>query len=139
MIMKNLWREFKEFAFTGNVIDMAVGVILGGALKDVVTALVNMLLGILSSIIKIPASLDEAVVRVKVGEVATVPIKWGAFVASLINFVLLALCIFAMVKVINSTKKALIKEEKEEAKEEEKSSPEVELLEEIRDLLKEKS
>ena len=44
--MKNLWNEFKEFAFTGNVIDMAVGVILGGALKDVVTALVNMLMGV---------------------------------------------------------------------------------------------
>lgn len=51
--MKNLWNEFKDFAFTGNVMDMAVGVILGGALKDVVTALVNMLMGVLSAIIKI--------------------------------------------------------------------------------------
>ena len=52
--MKNLWNEFKEFAFKGNVIDMAVGVILGGALKDVVTALVNMFMGVVSAIIKIP-------------------------------------------------------------------------------------
>ena len=59
--MKNLWNEFKEFAFTGNVIDMAIGVILGGALKEVVTAVVNMVMGIISALIKIPASLDKAV------------------------------------------------------------------------------
>ncbi|BBH27761.1 large-conductance mechanosensitive channel [Intestinibaculum porci] len=134
--MKNLWKEFKEFAFTGNVIDMAVGVILGGALKDVVTALVNMLMGIISGIIKIPASLDEAVTKIPVGAVGTVSIKWGAFVASFINFVLLALCIFAMVKAINGAKNAIKLEEKKEAVEEEKASPEVELLTEIRDLLK---
>lgn len=135
--MKNLWQEFKEFAFTGNVIDMAVGVIMGSALKDVVTALVNMLMGIISGIIKIPASLDEAVTKIPVGAVGTVSIKWGAFVASFINFILLAICIFAMVKGINSAKRAVQKEEKEEEKKEEEKSPEVVLLEEIRDLLKE--
>ncbi|WP_276618098.1 MscL family protein [Sharpea azabuensis] len=54
--MKNLWNEFKEFAFKGNVIDMAVGVILGGALKDVVTALVNMLMGVVSAVLFQPSS-----------------------------------------------------------------------------------
>ena len=86
--MKNLWKEFKEFAFTGNVIDMAVGVILGGALKDVVTALVNMLMGIISGIIKIPASLDEAVFKMSIGPAGTVSVKYGAFVSSFINFLL---------------------------------------------------
>lgn len=61
----------------------------------------------------------------------------GAFVAAIINFVLLALCIFAMVKGINSAKRAIQKENKEEEKKEEAKSPEVILLEEIRNLLKE--
>lgn len=135
--MKNLWKEFKEFAFTGNVIDMAVGVILGGALKDVVTALVNMLMGIISGIIKIPASLDEAVFKMSIGPAGTVSIKYGAFVSSFINFLLLALCIFLIVKSINKAKDKLKKEEESKPVEEAKPD-DIVLLEEIRDLLKNK-
>ncbi|WP_026624358.1 large conductance mechanosensitive channel protein MscL [Eggerthia catenaformis] len=130
--MKNLWNEFKEFAFTGNVIDMAVGVILGGALKEVVTAVVNMVMGIISAIIKIPASLDKAVAKV-----GTVEIAYGAVVSSLINFLLLALCIFTMIKTINTAKNKMKKAEETVVTPEAKS-PEVLLLEEIRDLLSKK-
>lgn len=130
--MKNLWNEFKEFAFTGNVIDMAIGVILGGALKEVVTAVVNMVMGIISAIIKIPASLDKAVAKV-----GTVEIAYGAVVSSLINFLLLALCIFVMIKAINTAKNTMKKAEETVVIPEAKSS-EVLLLEEIRDLLSKK-
>lgn len=130
--MKNLWNEFKEFAFTGNVIDMAIGVILGGALKEVVTAVVNMVMGIISAIIKIPASLDKAVAKV-----GTVEIAYGAVVSSLINFLLLALCIFVMIKTINTAKNKMKKAEETVVVPEAKS-PEVLLLEEIRDLLSKK-
>ena len=128
--MKNLWNEFKEFAFTGNVIDMAVGVILGGALKDVVTALVNMFMGVVSAIIKIPASLDKAT-----AQVGPVHITYGAFVSSFINFLLLALCVFVIVKALNTAKSRFKKEEAAEEVAPAKSD-EVVLLEEIRDLLK---
>ena len=126
--MKNLWNEFKEFAFKGNVIDMAVGVILGGALKDVVTALVNMLMGVVSAIIKIPASLDKATAQVG-------PVHIAAFVSSFINFILLALCVFAIIKALNTAKDRFKKEEAVEEAAPVKSD-EVVLLEEIRDLLK---
>ena len=128
--MKNLWNEFKEFAFTGNVIDMAVGVILGGALKDVVTALVNMFMGVVSAIIKIPASLDKAT-----AQVGPVHIAYGAFVSSFINFLLLALCVFVIVKALNTAKSRFKNEEAAEEVAPAKSD-EVVLLEEIRDLLK---
>lgn len=134
--MKNLWKEFKEFAFTGNVIDMAVGVILGGALKDVVTALVNMLMGVVSGIIKIPDSLDEAVFKMAIGPAGTVSIKYGAFVSAFINFLLLALCIFLIVKSINKAKDKLKKEEDDKAAE--TPPADIVLLQEIRDLLKNK-
>lgn len=130
--MKNLWNEFKEFAFTGNVIDMAIGVILGGALKEVVTAVVNMVMGIISAIIKIPASLDKAVAKI-----GTVEIAYGAVVSSSINFLLLALCIFVMIKAINTAKNKMKKAEETVVVPEAKSS-EVLLLEEIRDLLSKK-
>lgn len=130
--MKNLWNEFKEFAFKGNVIDMAIGVILGGALSGVVKALVDMLMGILSAIIKIPASLDKATAKV-----GTVQIAYGAFVAQFINFIILAFCIFIMVKAINKAKNKAIKKEEVVAEEPAKSA-DIVLLEEIRDLLKQK-
>ncbi len=130
--MKKLWNEFKEFAFRGNVLDMAVGVIIGGALTSVVTALVNMIMGIISAIVKIPASLDKATATV-----GTVEIAYGAFVSALINFFLLALCVFAMVKVINTAKGKMVKEKEEAPVAPAKSNEEV-LLEEIRDLLKNK-
>ncbi|MGX8679869.1 MAG: MscL family protein, partial [bacterium] len=57
--MTKLIKEFKEFAFTGNVLDMAIGVIMGGALSGVVTAVVNMILGVISAIAKVPSSLDK--------------------------------------------------------------------------------
>ena len=116
-------KEFKEFAIKGNVMDMAVGVIIGGAFGKIVTSLVNFTD---LKIVLTPA--DEA------KKVAEVAFAYGNFIQNVFDFLIIALCIFAMVKAINSLKK------KEEEKPEEPPKPSNEelLLTEIRDLLKEK-
>ena len=98
--MKKLWNEFKEFAFKGNVIDMAVGVILGTAITAVVTSLVqDIIMPVLSAIIKIPSDITE------------LNIKYGSFLSNLINFLLMAFCIFICIKAINKVMSFRKKEE----------------------------
>jgi large conductance mechanosensitive channel len=137
-----MWKEFKEFAMRGSVIDMAVGVIIGGAFSAVVNSLVNdifmpiigqLLAGVDFSDLKIV--LSQAVVEA--GEVVQpeVAIGYGMLIQKIINFLVIALCLFAVIKSINSLKKP---EPKEEPAPPEKSA-EVLLLEEIRDSLKEGS
>ena len=120
-------KEFKEFALKGNVLDMAVGVIIGGAFGKIVTSLVNDIImphvGILLkdnfSSIKIPLRGDNAILI-------------GSFIQNIVDFVIVALCIFMFIKLINKFKK------KEEPKPEAPKGPtSEELLTEIRDLLKE--
>ena len=129
--MKKLWNEFKEFAFKGNVIDMAVGVILGTAITAVVTSLVqDIIMPVLSAIIKIPSDITELTLKIN-----NINIKYGSFLSNLINFLLMAFCIFICIKAINKVVSF-------RKKEEEKAAPKPEdivLLEEIRDLLKEKN
>jgi len=130
--MKNLWKEFKEFAFAGSVLDMAIGVILGGAMKEVVDQLVgSVLLPLISGIVHMPADLAKMS-----AEINGIEIVYGAFLSALINFLLLALCVFLMVKAINKAKSVIPAEEEEEEEEEEEPSAEAQLLTEIRDLLK---
>lgn len=130
--MKKLWKEFKEFAFKGNVIDMAVGVILGSAITSVVTSLVqDIIMPVLSAIIKIPSDITELTLNIN-----NIHIKYGAFLSNLINFLLMAFCIFMCIKAINKVMNFRKKEE--EAAPPAPKSDEVVLLEEIRDLLKEK-
>ena len=127
--MKKLWNEFKEFAFKGNVIDMAVGVILGTAITAVVTSLVqDIIMPVLSAIIKIPSDITELTLKVN-----NINIKYGSFLSNLINFLLMAffICIKAINKVMSFRKK------EEEAVPAPKPE-DIALLEEIRDLLKEK-
>ena len=130
--MKKLWNEFKEFAFKGNVIDMAVGVILGTAITAVVTSLVqDIIMPVLSAIIKIPSDITELTLKIN-----NINIKYGSFLSNLINFLLMAFCIFICIKAINKVMNFRKKEE------EAVSAPKPEdivLLEEIRDLLKEKN
>ncbi|MDO5015538.1 MAG: large-conductance mechanosensitive channel protein MscL [Eubacteriales bacterium] len=137
-----MWKEFKEFAMRGSVIDMAVGVIIGGAFSAVVNSIVNdifmpiigqLLAGVDFSDLKIV--LSQAVVEA--GEVVQpeVAIGYGMLIQKIINFLIIALCLFAVIKSINSLKKS---EPKEEPAPPEKSA-EVLLLEEIRDSLKEGS
>jgi large conductance mechanosensitive channel len=124
-----LWKEFKEFAVKGNVIDLAVGVIIGGAFGKIVTSLVNDL--IMPIIGLLLGGIDFTSLEIKVGEAV---IKYGAFIQSIVDFLIIAFTIFLFVKTINRVKK---KEEEESPAQPEPSKEEV-LLTEIRDLLKER-
>ena len=130
MIMKEV-NEFKTFISRGNVVDMAVGVIIGGAFGKIVTSLVNDMLMPLIGVLL--GGLDFTELSIKVGDAS---ILYGNFIQTIIDFLIISLSIFMMVKLFESFKKK--EEVKEEKKEEPKKSDEVLLLEEIRDLLKKK-
>lgn len=134
--MKKIINEFKEFISKGNVLDLAVGVIIGGAFSKIVSSLVNdVLMPLLGVII---GGLDFSNLTIKFRDAS---INYGLFLQNIVDFLLMAICIFIIVKVVNKIKDGLDKkEEKEEEKKEEekeivKSNEEI-LLEEIRDLLK---
>lgn len=131
--MKKLLEEFKAFAVKGNVIDMAVGVIIGGAFGKIVTSLVNDI--IMPLIGGIFGGIKFAALSFFIGESE---IKYGAFIQSVIDFLIIAVCIFSFIKIINTLSELRKKKEEAEEKVEEapKKSDEVLLLEEIRDLLK---
>lgn len=120
--------EFKEFIAQGNVMDMAVGVIIGGAFGKIVTSLVNdILMPIVGVLI---GGLDFTSLQIQVG---TATVKYGNFIQNVVDFLIVAACIFSMLKVLATFK---LNKEEEVAEEEEKDES-VLLLEEIRDLLKE--
>lgn len=138
-------KEFKEFAVKGNMLDMAVGIIIGGAFGRIISSLVNDVLmpplGILLG--RVDFSNLKAVIQpghdaVMDGAtevtpaVAEVAINYGVFIQTLLDFIIVALCIFFVIKAMNSLKK------KEEAAPAAPPPPkdEVVLLKEIRDLLK---
>ena len=118
--------DFKEFISRGNVVDMAVGVIIGGAFGKIVSSLVNDIL--MPAIGVLIGGLDFSSLSFKI-ENAT--IKYGSFIQSIVDFLIIAFCIFLMVKFFEKFKH---EEEKEEPKKEEY----IVLLEEIRDELKKK-
>ncbi len=126
-------KEFKEFAMKGNVMDMAIGVIIGGAFGKIVTSLVNDI--IMPPIGVMMGGVDFSklafTVKAAVGDTPAVTINYGVFINVIINFLIIAFVIFIIVKQLNNLKKEEKKEEKEE-----KPSKEVQLLEEIRDALK---
>jgi large conductance mechanosensitive channel len=120
-------KEFKEFISRGNVIDLAIGVIIGSAFGKIVSSLVD---DVLMPIIGIClGGLDFSNLSINVG---SANIAYGMFIQNIVDFLIIAFCIFIFVKVINKITR------KEETKEEESKSDEVLLLEEIRDLLKNK-
>ena len=124
--------EFKEFLMQGDVIDLAVGVIIGGAFGKIVTALVNDILMPLIGILIGGLNFSNLSI-----DVLDAKIKYGSFLQAVLDFLIVAFCIFIFIKVVGGIKGKIIKEkEEEEAKEEPKKSDEVVLLEEIRDLLK---
>ena len=127
-----VFSEFKEFIAQGNVMDLAVGVIIGGAFGKIVTSLVdNILMPIIGLII---GGVDFSGLSFKVKDAT---IAYGVFIQNVIDFLIVAACIFFLVRFVNRlTRKN--KAETEEAKEEveEKKDEQVVLLEEIRDLLK---
>ena len=133
--MKNIIKEFKEFIARGNVIDLAVGVIVGSAFGKIVTSLVNDILMPVIGVILGGINFTSLTIKFK-----DATIYYGNFIQNIIDFLIVAFCIFMFVKAINVlTTKTKKKEEKEEAKKEEKQSDEVILLQEIRDLLKKKN
>ncbi len=119
--------EFKTFISRGNVVDMAVGVIIGSAFGKIVTSLVNDVLMPIIGIIL--GGLDFSNLSIKFNNAV---ISYGLFIQSVIDFLIIALCIFMMVKFFEKFKK------KEEKTEEKIVDEKIELLKEIRDLLKEK-
>jgi large conductance mechanosensitive channel len=123
-----MWQEFKKFAFKGNVMDLAVGVIIGAAfgkivtslVADIITPLVGLLLG----------GINITHLQIQVGNAV---VKYGSFLQTIVDFLIVAFSIFLFIRFFNKVKR---KEEAEEKQEEPKPSREEELLTEIRDVLK---
>lgn len=124
--------EFKEFAMRGNVMDMAVGVIIGGAFGKIVSSLVDdVLMPIIGTL---TGGIDFTSLAFTIGEAN---IKYGQFIQNIIDFLIVALCIFMMIKGMNKLSKKKEEEPAAPAPEPEPSAEE-KLLAEIRDLLKNK-
>lgn len=127
--MKKMAKEFKEFISKGNVIDLAVGVVIGGAFGKIVTSLVDNIIMPLVGLVC--GGVNFAGLHVKVKDAV---IYYGAFIQNVVDFLIVAFCIFIFIKFINKLNRKKAKEEvKEEAP---KKSEEVLLLEQIRDELK---
>ena len=107
--MKAFFGEFKKFILRGNVIDLAVGVIIGAAFQAIVTSLVD---DIISPLIGLVANTDLSAMVATVGDVE---IRWGAFITAIINFVIMAFVIFLIVKAINKASEIGKKKEEDEA------------------------
>lgn len=129
-----MMKEFKTFAMRGNVMDMAVGIIIGGAFGKIVSSFVNdVLMPPLGLLLGNVNFTDLSItLREAIGETAAVTLNYGAFVQTVIDFIIIAFAIFMMVKGMNAMKK---KEEEKPAAPPAPSAQEV-LLTEIRDLLK---
>lgn len=140
-----IFKEFKEFAMRGNVIDMAVGVVIGAAFGKIISSLVD---DIIMPLVGVATGgmnftdfkwvIKEAVIDGTTQEVLSpeVTMNWGTWVQTIVDFLIVAFCIFIAIKAINRFKKE--KEAAEEAAAAEPSQEEV-LLTQIRDLLKEKN
>ncbi|WP_459524701.1 large conductance mechanosensitive channel protein MscL [Leuconostoc lactis] len=100
-----MWKEFKEFAFKGNVVDLAVAVVIGGAFGLIVKSLVNDIIMPLVGILI--GGIDVSNLAIKVG---TATVAYGLFLQSIINFLIIAAAIFMMVKVFNKFNKKTVEE-----------------------------
>ncbi len=136
-------KEFKEFAVKGNMLDMAIGIVIGGAFGTIVKSLVaDVLMPVISGIFKLPdfsnlfivlsEKTDEVFTSVDAARDAGASVlAYGNFINALISFLIIAFMLFMIVKSVNNLKK-----KEEEKAEEEKGPSEVEILAEIRDALK---
>ena len=133
-----MWKEFKEFAFRGNVIDMAVGVVVGGAFGKIVTSLVNDIITPVIGVLTSGTDVKNLAVQISTAADGTLNmLNYGLFLQNIIDFLIIAFSIFMFVKALNTAKEKL-ERKKEEIKEELPAKPTTEeLLSEIRDLLKE--
>lgn len=135
-------KEFKEFAMKGNVMDMAVGVIIGGAFGKIVSSLVDDV--IMPLVGKLTGGVDftnlfyaldgKNYANLEQAKAATATFAYGSFIQNIIDFLIIALCIFLMIKGMNK----LSRKKEEEPEPEPEPTNEEKLLGEIRDLLKNK-
>lgn len=148
--MKKFLSDFKAFALKGNIVDMAIGVVIGGAFGKIVTSLVNDIITPLIGLFTGNISLSElkfvlapAVIDAVTGEVTTpeLAVTYGAFLQTVIDFLIIALSIFIVMRIAMNTRKKIedMKKQEEEVKEEEaeeEKETELSVLLEIRELLK---
>jgi len=124
-----MWKEFKEFAFKGNVIDLAVGVVIGAAFGSIVTSFVENIITPLVGILM--GGIDFTGLSIRVGNAE---VLYGNFIQAFVDFLIVAFAIFLTIRLINKLKrKKEVEEEVNEPDAQEK------LLTEIRDLLKEQN
>jgi large conductance mechanosensitive channel len=130
----SMMKEFREFAMRGNVVDMAVGIVIGAAFGKIVSSFVNDVLMPPLGLALGGVDFSDLAVTLKQasGEVAAVTLNYGSFIQTVVDFVIIAFAIFMMIKAMNSMKK---KEEEKPAAPPAPSAQET-LLAEIRDLLK---
>jgi large conductance mechanosensitive channel len=140
-----MWKEFKEFAFKGNVLDLAIGVIIGGAFGKIVSSVVNDIImpifGFLTSGMDFKSLkfvLSPAVMNGDKVVKAEAAIMYGNFIQNVVDFLIIAFSIFIFIRMINKAKAKQKKEEAAAVPEAPKGPTQEELLTEIRDLLKEK-
>lgn len=147
--MKKFFAEFKEFIAKGNVLDMAIGVVIGGAFKEIVNALVNNIIMPLIGMLTGGVSVEEwkwvlqpAVVENGVEKSPEVAVLYGGFIQTIIDFLIIAFCIFLTLKVVlalQAKTQALLHKKAEEeaaAEPEAPSETEMDVLKDIRELLR---
>ncbi|MEC1750575.1 large conductance mechanosensitive channel protein MscL [Bacillus mojavensis] len=126
-----MWKEFKTFAMRGNIVDLAIGVVIGGAFGKIVTSLVNDIIMPLVGLLL--GGLDFSGLSFTFGDAV---VKYGSFIQTIVNFLIISFSIFMMIRTLNQLRR---KKEAEEEAEEEAADAQEELLKEIRDLLKQQT
>lgn len=127
--MVDVWKEFKEFIAQGNVLDLAIGIIIGGAFGKIVSSLVDHV--VMPAVGLLLGGIDFTTLSIVVEDAH---IQYGIFIQNVVDFLIIAFSIFLVIRLLNKLKK---KEEKME--EEPEVDEQLELLKEIRDLLKKES
>ncbi|KMO06530.1 MULTISPECIES: large conductance mechanosensitive channel protein MscL [Bacillus amyloliquefaciens group] len=127
-----MWSEFKSFAMRGNIMDLAIGVVIGGAFGKIVTSLVEDIIMPLVGLLL--GGLDFSGLAVTFGDAH---IKYGSFIQTIVNFFIISFSIFIVIRTIGKLRRK--KEAEEEAEEAEDTDQQTELLTEIRDLLNQRA
>lgn len=135
--MKKFFNEFKEFAMKGNVLDMAIGVVIGASFSSIVSSLVNDIFMPLIAVLTGDVQFSELKLVLKGTGDNAVTINYGSFIQNIVNFLIVALCLFLVVKGINKFKSSLV-HEKQKEKEDPKPSDELVALNKIVELLEDK-
>ena len=135
--MKKFFNEFKEFAMKGNVLDMAIGVVIGASFSSIVSSLVNDIFMPLIAVLTGDVQFSELKLVLKGTGDNAVTINYGSFIQNIVNFLIVTLCLFLVAKAINKFKSSLVYEKQKE-KEDAKPSDELVALNKIVKLLEDK-